>query len=368
MSLRVSLASLAVVLGMATACSRHRSPAGLGHDAYVWQRLWPTELGQAVTDAPSDIRVLHVLAREWGGTPRASTDTLVDVRALASSGREVVAVIRIEGTSPLDGVTVDDLIALASAWRERGVRVTGIEIDHDCPTARLPAYLDWLMRARPGLRGLSLGITALPTWLESPMLARLTAAVDEVVVQVHTIAAPVLFDAGTARRQLEAWGRATGRGFRVALPTYRARLKDGGWLAAEPRVLARFVAELRERPIPGLGGVVWFRLGHRADANAWSLPTLTAVVRGSPLAPRIVPRLVADASGAWDVVLENTGSVDSAAPARLAFIGDLEVLDGVQGFSAQGRMLAAPAPPRLRAGDALVVGFVRGKGIDVFLP
>jgi hypothetical protein len=44
------------------------------------------------------------------------------------------------------------MAALAASWRRQGVRVTGIEIDHDCATAGLPAYLDWLEQARAGLR------------------------------------------------------------------------------------------------------------------------------------------------------------------------------------------------------------------------
>jgi hypothetical protein len=68
------------------------------------------------------------------------------------------------------------------------------------------------------------------------------------------------------------------------------------------------------------------------------------------------------------VLLENTGAIDAPAPERLAFSGDLEVLGGVQGFWAQGNLLVASVPPQLRAGDALVIGFVRGKGIHVHLP
>jgi hypothetical protein len=346
-------------------CFRPR-PAELSHEAYVWQRLWPTEVGQAVASPPRGIGALHVLARE--STDGGPVDTRADLPALARSGRDVVAVMRIEGALPLDPIAVDGLAALVAGWRQQGVRVTGIEIDYDCASARLPAYLDWLTRARTSLGGLPLAITALPTWLGSPTLQRLAAAVDGVVVQVHTIAAPVLFDAQRARRDLEAWAHVTGRSFRVALPTYRARLRDGRWLAAAPDELARFVTELRQRPIPGLRGVVWFRLGHRADANSWSAATLAAVVAGADLTPHITPRLIAGEAGALDVLLENTGAIDAPAPGRLAFSGDLEVLGGVQGFGAQGNLLLASVPPHLRAGDALVIGFVRGKGIHVHLP
>jgi hypothetical protein len=361
---------LMLLLGITASlgCSRSPPSASLDVAAYVWQRLWSPELGRAVMAAPPGITALHVLASEWAGEARSPTHTVADVAAMAASRREVVVVMRIGGTAPLDDILPDQTVALARAWREQGVRVVGLEIDHDCATARLPAYRDWLLRLRSSLPDLPLTITALPTWLGSPSLPSLAEAADEVVVQVHTITAPHLFDPTRARRDLESWSCATRRGFRVALPTYRTRLKDGSWLEADPAVLGRFVAELRDRPIQGLNGVVWFRLGHRGDPNAWSATALAAVMSGRELVPRITPRLVADESGALDVVLENRGTVDAEVPGRLAFAGDVEVLDGVQGFFPQGSTLMARTPPRLRAGDAVVIGFVRGKGISVNVP
>ncbi|MFY0577454.1 DUF3142 domain-containing protein [Cystobacter fuscus] len=195
----------------------------------------------------------------------------------------------------------------------------GIEVDHDCATAALAGYADWLERERAALEGeLSLSITALPTWSGSPALPRLASLPDHVVLQVHAVRAPTLFTAGQARGFVEAWARVTDRPFQVALPTYRVRLRDGTPLSAEPREVARFLAALRERPVAGVSGLVWFRLGHRGDAEAWSLPTLTAVVRGEPLVPRFLPRLVDAGGGTLDIVLENTGHVDAEAPTRLS--------------------------------------------------
>jgi hypothetical protein len=37
--------------------------------------------------------------------------------------------------------------------------------------------------------------------------------------------------------------------------------------------VSRFLALLHERPVRGVTGVLWFRLGHRGDPDAWSLPT-----------------------------------------------------------------------------------------------
>lgn len=353
---------LLLVLGLA--CSRG-TPAPLTHEAYVWQRDWSPELSDALTHVPPELGTLRVLARELSGPRRTPVDVAVDVEALARSGREVVAVLRVDGTAPLEGVSLAEVAAHARAWRARGVRVRGIEVDHDCATAALAAYADWLERERAQVKDLSLSITALPSWATSSDVKRLASIPDDVVLQVHAVRAPTLFTPEEARDFVESWSRATGRSFRVALPTYRVRLRDGTRLTSEPQEVSRFVASLRERPVRGVTGVLWFRLGHRADVDAWSLPTLEAVVRGEPLTPSLTPRLVDAGGGTRDIVIENTGRVDADAPSRLTLSGNLEVLDGVGGYAPHGTSLVARTPPRLRAGERRVVGFVRGTEVSL---
>lgn len=353
---------LLLVLGLA--CSRG-TPAPLTHEAYVWQRDWSPELSDALTHVPPELGTLRVLARELSGPRRTPVDVAVDVEALARSGREVVAVLRVDGTAPLEGVSLAEVAAHARAWRARGVRVRGIEVDHDCATAALAAYADWLQRERAQVKDLSLSITALPSWATSSDVKRLASIPDDVVLQVHAVRAPTLFTPEEARDFVESWSRATGRAFRVALPTYRVRLRDGTRLTSEPQEVSRFVASLRERPVRGVTGVLWFRLGHRADVDAWSLPTLEAVVRGEPLTPSLTPRLVDAGGGTRDIVIENTGRVDADAPSRLTLSGNLEVLDGVGGYAPHGTSLVARTPPRLRVGERRVVGFVRGTEVSL---
>ena len=360
------------VLAFAACAKRAPARPPLEHDAYVWQRHWSADLNEAVRLAPAAIGTLRVLARQRAGALRAPVEVAVDTAALVRSGREVVAVFRIDGGAPLDdagqGVSLDEIARVARTWREHGVRVRGVEIDHDCATASLPAYARWLWRGRAMLGGLTLSITALPTWVASPFLPGLVDAVDDVVVQLHTVAAPVLFEPGQARAWAEAWSRATRRDFRVALPTYRASLIDGTSLAAEPAQEAGFLAELTARPIQGLLGIAWFRLGHAADPDAWSAATLAAVVGGAPLGPRILASLVDTGEGALDVVLENHGNVAGETPATLAFSGQIDILDGVHGYAVRDSLLVARTRPWLQPGETAVVGFVRGKGIEVGLP
>jgi hypothetical protein len=362
------MGALLLVLGLA--CTRGGTPPArvLVHESYVWQRDWSPELARSITDAPSELGAFRVLARERSGPARTPVDVAVDVDALARSGREVVAVMRVDGTAPLDGLSLQEVAVHARAWRARGVRVRGIELDHDCATASLAGYADWLARERAALGDLKLSITALPTWASSPVLARLVSVPDDIVLQVHAVRAPTLFTPEQARGFIESWSQATGRPFHVALPTYRVRLRDGTRLSAEPQEVARFLSGLRERPVEGVTGFVWFRLGHRGDPEAWSLPTLTTVVRGEPLVPTLLPRLVDAGGGTLDIVLENTGRVDAEAPAHLSFSGNLEVLDGVGGYTPRGTSLVARTPPRLRVGERRVVGFVRGTEVAIAVP
>jgi hypothetical protein len=365
---RVGVCWGVLLLVWGVACTR-QEPRPLVHEAYVWQRDWSPELSQALTQAPRELGAFRVLARERSGPERSPVDVAVDVEALARGGREVVAVMRVEGTAPLEGVSLREVAVHARAWRARGVRVRGIELDHDCATAALAGYADWLERERAALGDdLALSITALPTWSASPTLPRLASLPDSLVLQVHAVRAPTLFMAEEARGFVEAWARVTDRPFQVALPTYRVRLRDGTPLSAEPREVALFLAGLRERPVAGVAGIVWFRLGHRGDADAWSLPTLAAVVRGEALAPQFLPRLVDAGGGTLDIVIENTGRVDAEAPMRLTLSGNLEVLDGVAGYTARGTSLVARTPPRLRVGERRVIGFVRGSEVVLAAP
>lgn len=348
------LAGLAGVLSCAPA-------APLTHDAYVWQQRWVPELARSVEELPAPLQGLRVLA----GSGRRHEPAAVDLVALAAMHRPVTAVLRVDGTATPPDAAVAEVADVAERWRRQGVNVRGIEIDHDCPASRLADYARWLEGQRPAARGLRLSITALPSWSGAPGLERLVAAVDDVVVQVHTVEAPVLFEAVRARRYLESWARATRHSFRVALPTYTAQLRDGTELSADPRELAAFVAGLRSRPVPGLTGVSWFRLGHEADARAWSTTTLAAVATGAALDARVSSRLVGSGHGTFDVIVENTGNADGRAPARLALAGQVDVLEGVRGYMAEDGALVIRRPPAVAAGRQIVVGFVRGKGVEV---
>jgi len=159
-----------VVLAIAQSACTPQPAHPLNHEAYIWQRQWMPAIAASLDVMRSDFTGWRVLAAE-----STTADDLIDASPrldlLARSGKPVIAVLRLNGSRPPPSV---DRIAqrvdeIAEAWRAAGVPVSGIEIDHDCATARLDAYADLLALLRTRLpTGLKLSITALPTWIGAP--------------------------------------------------------------------------------------------------------------------------------------------------------------------------------------------------------
>lgn len=352
-----TLAIVTIAAMLVAACDRTSAP--LAHDAYVWQRQWTPALRDAMassSDLVRDWRVLVAQADRNGAFHTFAPDR----EALARSGRSVVLVVRIDGRlAAFDAAVLSDRIAaLRAAWP--AALIAGIEIDYDCPTARLPAYTAFLTSLRSRLGSLPLSITALPTWLGSRDLDALLAVPDESVLQVHAVQAPQagLFDPLVANRWIDEFAAHTCKPFRVALPTYGSRVswnEDGSLLAVEseqsalaagatsselyaaPDTLMAFVEQLSKDRPRGLAGVVWFRLPTADDTRAWSLATWRGVVRGQldtpPLLITLQPGRAADAPS--DVMLENRGATDAAPPPRVALPASCELADGIDGYRLQ---------------------------------
>ncbi|WP_244465300.1 DUF3142 domain-containing protein [Luteibacter rhizovicinus] len=366
-----------------------RAPAPLSHDAYVWQRQWTPALREALVssaDLVRDWRVLVAQADRDGQFHVFAPDT----QTLARSGRPVVLVVRIDGRlAAFDAQALAARIAtLATGWPAG--RVAGLEIDYDCPTARLPAYAAFLAALRPRLGAIPLSITALPTWIGSSDLDALLALPDESVLQVHAVQAPQagLFDPAVADRWVDEFATHTRKPFRVALPTYGSRVSwndDGSLLAVEseqaalaagatsaelyaaPDTLLAFVKHLANDRPRGLIGVVWFRLPTADDSRAWSLATWRGVVAGHldsrPLMVTLQPGSSADAP--FDVMVDNASESDAAPPARVALPASCDVADGIDGYRLQRRdasleLIAANARP-MPAHTRRSIGWVRCK-------
>ena len=344
-----------------SACSPARAiPVPLRHDAYVWQRAWTGAVIHSVAGAPAELAGLRVLSLEVDRRGHPAWPA-IDVGALVSAGRPVIAVVRIDGSRPIADLSLAPLLDRLAVWRAAGVEVAGVEIDHDCATAALASYAAWLEVARPP-PPLRWSITALPTWAGAGELRRVAAAVDELVVQVHAVTAPQVFDTAQARAWLDRFAAAVpGRPLRVALPTYRVDV-GGTARIAEPTEVARLLRGLERAPVAGLRGAVWFRLPVDGDTAAWSVSTLRAVIAGAPLAPEVRAALVVRGPDTFDIVLANDGAVDAPWP-------DLRIGGAPAALDLHGYAIAADrwvAPQRsLRAGTRTIVGWATGKDVVI---
>lgn len=368
-----------------TACTPAPPPPA-PHEAYVWQRQWTPAVVESVKAQAPRFSGWRVLALQVVG--ERVVEVTPDLAALAAAQRPVRAVVRIEGArAPLAVAALwPQLAPLMQRWRAAGVRLAGIEIDHDCATAALGDYAGWLRELRGVLPAdVALSLTALPAWLESPALAEVLAAADASVLQVHAVDQPQrgLFDAARAAGWIEAWD-ALGRPFHVALPAYGVRIATdaygalhavdaegpvertgaaGAELRADPRAVAGLLRRLAQQPPAHLTGYLWFRLPVAGDQRSWSPATLAAVRDGAPLAARFVVQASATAGGAHDLVLRNDGNLDAAPPTvelpAHCRLGDalgryrLEIADD------GGLRLSPGGDALLRAATRMQIGWVR---------
>ncbi|TWB18496.1 uncharacterized protein DUF3142 [Nitrospirillum amazonense] len=401
---RILLAALTLICAGAAAASLMPSrpapvsaplSAPLRNDIYVWQRAWTPALGQAMDRAAPDVAAWRVLAAEVSAEGRTAPVLLNDGRLEALrahlAGRPVILVVRIDGrvgdTDPAPLVAA--ALAPLERWRRAGVAVAGLEIDHDCPTSRLPFYARFLKELHARLGGTRLSITALPTWLPAPALTDVVAVPDEVVLQVHAVAAPTdgLFNPAQAAHWVAAYARRFTTPFRVALPDYGARvswnaddslatvegetpLLAGGAHANElmvrPADVAAFLNDLRAKAPPNLKGIAWFRLPTADDRRAWSLATWAAVARGETPLGHVVARAEATTTpGLSSLVLANDGTADAKLPSGLDLPAACPLGDGANGYARDP--LAPQATPRLvrlspgllPAGGRRAVGWLR---------
>ncbi|WP_455921733.1 DUF3142 domain-containing protein [Pseudomonas putida] len=383
----VRLALATLLLTIAQGCSR--PPVVLPNDAYIWQRQWTPALVAAVQSNADIISHWRVLAAQADANGQWQT-TAPDWAALMASGKPIIAVIRIDGQLAKfdEKVLLQQVESTLQAWRASGVPLAGIEIDHDCATARLPAYAHWLASLRATLRGNEhLSITALPTWLNSNALDAVLAQVDEAVLQVHAVQNPRvgLFDSQAARTWLDTFAAHMHKPWRVALPAYGSRVawgRDGRVISieseramlvtgmeshelmADPQNLQDFTRQLAADPPQGLAGIVWFRLPTEQDARAWSPATWRAVLTHAPIDPVISAQLRStDDPQLFDLVLANTGVGDGTPPVTIKVSGRCAAADAINGYfmerKADGLLFQAREPGLLRPGRQRPIGWLR---------
>lgn len=308
---------LAGLAGLTVGCEPAPEPRKepLVHSAYVWRQGWdarPVEgLGREVI--PASVTELNLLVGECG-LAGGTREVRVPWEAVKASGRKVAISVRIGVRRTKDGAPLDNLkdgMDLAqrglTAAKTKGVEVTEVQFDYDCPTRLLSDYASWIRQARQQLADVRVTVTTLPTWLGSEGFEKLVAAADGWTLQVHGTERPTANRPAPLMKAEDAlgWirqGMLLGRPFRVALPTYSyvacfsakgrylgmkaegVALPEGTattqCMTGDPREVAKVLKALQDGRYGLVTAVDWFRLPLPGDAQAWTVEGLGKVIAG----------------------------------------------------------------------------------------
>ena len=200
---------------------------------------------------------------------------------------------------------------MAAEARAKGISLSEIQIDYDCPESKLDDYRGLLPGLREAAAPVPVTFTALPSWMgQRRAFSRLIAAADGYVLQVHSLTPPAdpksefhLLKPGETR-ELDRRRRpaSDARSGWPSPPTATSRpsIPEGSsWVsrrkgrsspgrrgaaprrcAAIPRDLAELVRDwTRDRPRK-LAGILWYRLPVAGDRMNWAAPALRAVMAG----------------------------------------------------------------------------------------
>lgn len=362
-------------------------------DAYIWQRVWTDALRGAVAESAADLNAVRVLAAETADDGRLLAFAY-DAAALTRTAKPVTIVVRIDGATPRwdHAAMIKQLVALTKSAQAKLPRLAGVEIDFDCATARLKTYAEFLAALRARLPAqVALSLTALPTWMGSSALTAVLASVDQVVLQVHGVSDPErgLFDENQAYQWVERFSKQTSRPFLVALPTYGYWLRDidsatgrsliveaeapsrsatesGRELFVDPRAVRVLTERLRKARFAHLIGIIWFRIPVAGDRRAWSRATWNAMLTDAPLVETLqVQARAGHESGLSELVVTNTGNLDTTLPRRIIVNSPCSPADGVAGYrmmrDGDTLTLERIRPPPIAAGASQIVGWMRCK-------
>ena len=337
---------------------------------------------------------------DFGLRGQAQRDPALASAAQGTNNSKAPSSLRSAGA--VQDASVTDYICNVAAGivneaRTNRVALAELQIDFDCAESKLDGYRVWVEAIQRRVAPLPVTITALPSWLDARAFKRLAAVATNYVLQVHSVARPknfnapfTLCDPGTARRAVERAGRI-GVPFRVALPTYGYTLaydvsgKFIGLSAEGPRPNWPTNALLREvnsdaielgalvrdwtadRPA-AMRGVIWYRLPTIVDNFNWRWPTLGAILAARVPQEKFSVNSRRVESGLVEISLANEGELDVSSrlavevrwsKARLIAGDALRDFELADRSASAARFQTKSQPVRVRAGDQLVLGWLR---------
>jgi hypothetical protein len=179
---RLGIAVLLLILGLLSASLGGWSNNRSDSEAY-W--IWAGLIAQ---DAPPNSDLYVFQGRVWIGRDTVRFEHL-GLYPHPIKCRKLFLVYRLEGALPGAEGVVDLFTRGAAQWQRHHISITGLQLDYDCPTARLADYGRFLTELKKRLpRGCTLSITGLCDWVTSgddEAIRSIASSADEVAFQLY---------------------------------------------------------------------------------------------------------------------------------------------------------------------------------------
>lgn len=308
-------------------------------EAYVWQRVWTDAVKDSVVENRENFSgyTVQVADYSWSKTGYWKADYFPDAIDYAASNKVTIAVrIGAEAANSVNGNWQPDQTAqmtkLLCDLLNNLPNCDTIQIDYDCPSAKLAHYSIFLEALRTTLPKHQIEFTALPDWIRQDDFEALSKLADRYVIQVHGVSGyskEKLCDPTQAKWAAEECGKLS-TPFLIALPTYQhlvARNSDGKiievisegsvtnakldyeFVSADKNDLTNLI-NLWKTDRPALmQGVIWYRLPVENEEMNWTIETLNTVMLGDKLpAGAISSKAILKDNGMQEIVLINNST------------------------------------------------------------
>jgi len=341
------------------------------NSVYIWQRSWRPEIQSSIKAVESSDQ-FKVLAGDLKVENKRIVFSRVAVNWAYLSGKKVVADIRMRTDLSKFFKAKDQMQAaqylaknvseIISEAKKSGADIKGIELDYDCPTSKLADFERFLSSFRQEMKDLTLSITALPTWMDSPDFRSLISCVDHYVLQIHSFELPKNKNAPQyifpKDRASEYFDRAVSlaKPFYVSLPTYGYEVafsKDDEFIGlraeggvqyfadgikkkmafANPKDIVDFLHRIDSSKAESFLGVCWFRLPVASDRFNWGIKTFQRVLKKEVPQGHLSVEVVKKDGGVKEVFLVNDGELNISDDINFDILWDGSPLfDVVGGF------------------------------------
>lgn len=372
---------------------------------YVWQRNWNENINEAVKEIQPEINHFVILCGDLKYTDQRPAITSINIRweYFKDTPAKITLAFRINSQTS-SFIETDSVYSIANSIKnlvnqaiinaaKKGIKVSEIQFDYDCPTYKLAGYANFLKIFKENNPGLDISITALPTWIDSDDFGELIRNTSYYVLQLHSFEKPkdmnqagniFLKDiANSCIDQVSAYDHP----YYISLPTYGyevAFTKDGEFMGlraenmpitwgkdvqhkvvnVDPDDILTFLGKLKEFNPKNLLGICWYRLPLKSDEFNWDIKTLEAILEGKEPIREFKLEIAHTSKNLYEIYLINTGQENISQKVNFSanWPSDTEVIYDVLGqfnqvMASDGKILIEGVAPNV--GRKVLVAWFR---------